>query len=125
LNLNNDSVQSLAYFGCINHAAVALNVLSRFCLLLPHFNVFFLQLTFPRLWFRFHLHGRTQLDVLIHTLLLYVVYANVLVIVLEIRYRHSVIVALARAYTVLLQGTWFWQVRQFNVEMATNTHTPV
>jgi len=61
--------------------------------------------------------------VLIHTLLLYVVYANVLVIVLEIRYRHSVIVALARAYTVLLQGTWFWQVRQFNVEIATNTHT--
>ena len=39
MNLNNDSVQSLAYFGCINHAAVALNVLSRFCLLLPHFNV--------------------------------------------------------------------------------------
>ena len=25
------------------------------------------------------------------------------------RYRHSVGVALARAYSVLLQGTWFWQ----------------
>jgi len=59
--------------------------------------------------FMFHLHGRTELDVLIHTLLLYVVYANVIIIVMEMRYRHSISVALARAYTVLLQGTWFWQ----------------
>jgi len=59
--------------------------------------------------FMFHLHGRTEMDVLIHTLLVYVVYANVVAVVLEIRYRHSITVALARAYGVLLQGTWFWQ----------------
>jgi len=59
--------------------------------------------------FKFHLHGRTQLDVLIHTLLLYVVYVNVIIIALEMRYRHSIAVALTRAYSVLLQGTWFWQ----------------
>jgi len=59
--------------------------------------------------FKFHLHGRTELDVLIHTLLLYVVYVNVIIIIMEIRYRHSITVALARSYTVLLQGTWFWQ----------------
>jgi len=59
--------------------------------------------------FMFHLHGRTQLDVLIHTLLLYVVYANIVVIVVEMRYRHSISVALTRAYSVFLQGTWFWQ----------------
>ena len=59
--------------------------------------------------FMFHLHGRTDMDVLIHTLLLYVVYANVLVVILEMRYRHSITVALSRAYIVFLQGTWFWQ----------------
>lgn len=59
--------------------------------------------------FKFHLHGRTELDILLHTLLLYVVYANVIVVALEMRYRHSISVALARAFTVFLQGTWFWQ----------------
>jgi len=59
--------------------------------------------------FKFHLHGRTEMDVLVHTLLLYVIYVNIVVVVLEMRYRHSVGVALARAYSVLLQGTWFWQ----------------
>lgn len=60
--------------------------------------------------FKFHLHGRTEMDVLVHTLLLYVIYVNIVVVILEMRYRHSIAVALARAYTVLLQGTWFWQV---------------
>lgn len=59
--------------------------------------------------FKFHLHGRTEMDVLIHTLLLYVVYVNIMVVGLEIRYRHSIVLALARAYSVFLQGTWFWQ----------------
>ena len=53
--------------------------------------------------FKFHLHGRTELDVLVHTLLLYVIYANVVVVILEARYRRSIMVALARAYIVLLQ----------------------
>jgi len=59
--------------------------------------------------FKFHLHGRTEMDVLVHTLLVYVIYANIILVALEIRYRHSIAVALSRAYSVLLQGTWFWQ----------------
>jgi len=59
--------------------------------------------------FMFHLHGRTQFDVLIHTLLLYVVYGNIIVTIVEMRYRNSITVSLARAYLILLQGTWFWQ----------------
>lgn len=59
--------------------------------------------------FMFHLHGRTPFDVLIHTLLLYVVYANVIVTIVEMRYRHSIAVALTRTFLVFLQGTWFWQ----------------
>jgi len=68
-----------------------------------------LSFTVEAVLFKFHLHGRTEMDILIHTLLLYVVYANVLFIIAEIRYRNSINVALARAYSVLLQGTWFWQ----------------
>lgn len=60
--------------------------------------------------FKFHLHGRTEMNVLVHTLLLYVIYANIIIIILEMRYRHSIAVALTRAYSVFLQGTWFWQV---------------
>lgn len=59
--------------------------------------------------FMFHLHGRTQFDVLIHTLLLYVIYGNIIVTIVEMRYRNSITVSLARSYLILLQGTWFWQ----------------
>jgi hypothetical protein len=59
--------------------------------------------------FMFHLHGRTQFDVIIHTLLLYVVYGNIIATVMEMRYRNSVTVSLVRTYLLLLQGTWFWQ----------------
>lgn len=59
--------------------------------------------------FMFHTHGRTPLDVLIHTLLVYVIHANVLVCLVELKYRDNVTVTLARSYVVFLQGTWFWQ----------------
>lgn len=59
--------------------------------------------------FMFHLHGRTPMDVLIHTLLVYVIHSNVLVGLLEIKYRNNLLVTLARSYVVFLQGTWFWQ----------------
>jgi hypothetical protein len=61
------------------------------------------------LLFMFHLHGRTQFDIVIHTLLLYVVYGNIIVTLVEMRYRNSVTVSLVRTYLLLLQGTWFWQ----------------
>ncbi|ESN99147.1 hypothetical protein HELRODRAFT_95099 [Helobdella robusta] len=60
--------------------------------------------------FMFHLHGRTKLDVILHTLLLYVVHACVICVLFEVRFRNNVVVALARSFLVLLQGTWFWQV---------------
>ncbi len=60
--------------------------------------------------FKFHLHGRTDLDVLIHTLLLYAIIANVAAVFIEMKFRKSVLAALARAFFVFLQGTWFWQV---------------
>ena len=62
------------------------------------------------LLFNFHLHGRTELDVLIHVLLHYCVIGTVIAILVEMRYRRSILAALTRTFFVMLQGTWFWQV---------------
>jgi hypothetical protein len=59
--------------------------------------------------FAFHTHGRSPMDMLIHTLLVYAISACVIVTLIELRYRNNVLVTLARAYVVLVQGTWFWQ----------------
>lgn len=60
--------------------------------------------------FKFHLHGRTDLDVLLHTLLIYVIGASVVAVLLEMKYRNSLPCALSRSYITLLHGSWFWQV---------------
>ena len=60
--------------------------------------------------FRFHLHGRSELDIHLHILLIYVVVLNLLTIFAEMRYRHNILAALSRNYFFFLQGTWFWQV---------------
>ena len=60
--------------------------------------------------FKFHLHGRADLDVVIHTLLVYAVFMNVLVVLIEMKFTNSIFAGLARSYFILLQGTWFWQV---------------
>lgn len=60
--------------------------------------------------FRFHLHGRKDLDVLVHTLLLYAIAASIISVILEMKYRNNIICALSRPYFAILQGTWFWQV---------------
>ncbi len=62
------------------------------------------------IFFRFHLYGRTELDVLIHTLLMYTVYACIVAYLIEMRYRKSVLAILARTFFVFVQGTWFWQI---------------
>jgi hypothetical protein len=62
------------------------------------------------LLFKFHLHGRDEMDVLLHTLLLYAVYGTIACCFLEMKFRHSAIVILARTYFVALQGSWFWQI---------------
>ncbi|KAL5010582.1 hypothetical protein ScPMuIL_012887 [Solemya velum] len=69
-----------------------------------------LALMVEGLLFNFHLHGRTELDIVIHTLLVYAVVANIVAVLLEIRYRHSVLAALSRTLVLFVQGTWFWQV---------------
>ncbi|ELT98121.1 hypothetical protein CAPTEDRAFT_128578 [Capitella teleta] len=62
------------------------------------------------LLFKFHLHGRDEMDVLLHTLLLYAVFGTLLCCLLEMKFRQSAMVSLARTFFVALQGSWFWQI---------------
>lgn len=60
--------------------------------------------------FRYHLHGRDQLDILLHTTLLFVLEATIVVLLLECYIRNNPLIAFVRIYLVMLQGTWFYQV---------------
>lgn len=69
-----------------------------------------LAVTVEGLLFHFHLHGRAHLDVLIHTILVYVIAAEAACVIVEMCRKHSSLAALGRGYCGMLQGTWFWQV---------------
>ncbi|XP_076466397.1 transmembrane protein 45B-like [Babylonia areolata] len=60
--------------------------------------------------FKFHLFGRDELDVLLHTLLLYVIGFSVLVLVVEAAFRNNALLPLLRGLLFMQQGTWFWGV---------------
>lgn len=60
--------------------------------------------------FSHHLHGRTNLDIILHTLLLYVIAATVLTIILEYKFNTNLLASLATTYLLFVQGTWFIQV---------------
>uniref|UniRef100_A0A6A7GB76 Transmembrane protein n=1 Tax=Hirondellea gigas TaxID=1518452 RepID=A0A6A7GB76_9CRUS len=62
------------------------------------------------LLFFYHLHGRPHMDVQVHIFLVYVTGFSTVAALVEMKYRHNVIPALARAYFTCLQGTWFYQV---------------
>lgn len=62
------------------------------------------------LLFNFHLHGRAHLDILVHTMLMYVIAAKAACIALEMIRRNSVLASLGRAFFCLLHGTWLCQV---------------
>lgn len=62
------------------------------------------------LLFNFHLHGRPPLNVMVHTMLIYVTAAEATCIMVELTKPHSVLAALGRAYFRTLQGTWLWQL---------------
>ena len=62
------------------------------------------------LLFSHHLYNRVELDVLVHTLLLYVIAANILSVIAEYANDESVIASLSTTYFLFVQGTWFVQV---------------
>lgn len=70
----------------------------------------FLAVAVEGLLFNFHLHGRPPLNVLAHTMLIYVTAAEATCIMIELTKPHSILAALGRAYFRTLQGTWLWQL---------------
>jgi hypothetical protein len=59
--------------------------------------------------FQFHLHGRDDLDIHIHTLLVIAIYGCVFTSILEYSNPHNVIFTYGRIIFTFLQGTWFYQ----------------
>ncbi|XP_064119103.1 transmembrane protein 45B-like [Macrobrachium nipponense] len=69
-----------------------------------------LAFSMEALLFYYHLHGRTPMDIQVHMLLFYVVVSCAVCVALEMCYKGNVLPALGKAYFVLLQGTWFYQI---------------
>ena len=85
------------------HRQVTLPDNIQYCFLILAFGV-------EGLLFRFHLHGRSDLDVHVHTLLVYCIVFCVIALCIEMRFRHQAISLAVRAFSVLLQGSWFIQL---------------
>lgn len=62
------------------------------------------------LLFHSHLHGRPPLNVLTHTMLIYIIAAQATCVHFELEKPHSVLAALGRGYFATVQGTWFCQI---------------
>ncbi|XP_056133489.1 transmembrane protein 45A isoform X2 [Lampris incognitus] len=76
--------------------------LDRLMLAIAFFNEGFL--------FLYHLHGRAMLDVHVHQLLLFAIFAQALTAFLEVFHRGNILLELLRSTLTLLQGSWFWQI---------------
>lgn len=60
--------------------------------------------------FVWHLHGRNNIDIQVHTFLVYAIVLCSLSSVLETFYPHDLRPALLRSTFTLLQGTWFYHI---------------
>ncbi|XP_013384527.1 transmembrane protein 45B-like [Lingula anatina] len=59
--------------------------------------------------FMFHLHGRTMLDIHVHTLLIYTLYFTIAAVLAEMYFDRHMLAAFIRSFLFLAQGTWFVQ----------------
>jgi len=71
------------------------------------FNIFALFVEF--MLFKFHLHGRSDIEILVHTLLLYAIGGCIISGVLECWKPNNVIFTYGRILFTMLQGTWFFE----------------
>ncbi|CAG2169199.1 unnamed protein product [Oppiella nova] len=70
----------------------------------------FIATAVETLLFCFHLHGRTSLDIHVHTLLIISIIASMVSVVIEWKYRNHMLSAFSRALCALMQGFWFYTV---------------
>ena len=107
---NKQHVTMYASFGIIGLLALVMDLLPP----LPQrrqleYISLVMALVVEAILFKFHLEGRNSADVAVHTLLLYTIYATVIVTLLELWLENSLMLALGRSYLTMLQGTWFIQ----------------
>lgn len=69
-----------------------------------------LSLFVEMILFVYHLHGRTPLDIHVHQLLIVAIGTSLVMVVFEYFNRDNVLASLCRAFSSLLQGSWFIQV---------------
>ncbi|XP_055331975.1 transmembrane protein 45B-like [Paramacrobiotus metropolitanus] len=69
-----------------------------------------LAYTAEALLFMFHVHGRSMLDMQVHTLLVYAIWLCVVATIAEVAWPNSLLLPVTRAYGTLLQGVWFMVV---------------
>ena len=62
------------------------------------------------LLFRFHLHGRDELNKTLHILILYTLLAVIVSLLVEYKYQHNIYAGIARIFFTFLEGTWFYQI---------------
>ncbi|KAM4796063.1 transmembrane protein 45A [Rhinophrynus dorsalis] len=60
--------------------------------------------------FYYHVHGRAMLDIHVHLLLLFAVFAGALCLFVEVFQRGNIVLELFRCSVCILQGSWFWQI---------------
>ena len=107
-----------AYYGNMQHSimftsfmiAGILDILRHHKLPIPEeasYSAILLSFLIEGILFKYHLHHRNEIDVLIHTLLVYTIFCNILACLAEMAYRESLLAAVSRAYFTMLQGVWF------------------
>ncbi|XP_070541293.1 transmembrane protein 45B-like [Ptychodera flava] len=88
-------------------------VMARTCVPgLQAYEMLFLALSYfvEGLFFYFHVHGRTPLDISVHYMLVIGVAVSTLCAVVEIWKKDDVLLPFVRVGFTMVQGTWFWQV---------------
>uniref|UniRef100_A0A5K3FD11 Transmembrane protein 107 n=1 Tax=Mesocestoides corti TaxID=53468 RepID=A0A5K3FD11_MESCO len=68
----------------------------------------FLSITTEVILFAFHLHGKTLVDVYLHTVLINVIMCIIVAGIFEAIFPTSLLAGLVRSLFLILQGTWFW-----------------
>jgi len=109
------NIQHATMYGFFAHAGVVCLVSHRLQSLRIDadslkYAAFVLAFGCEALLFRFHTNHSVGVDYLEHTLLLYTAYAVIVAFLLEMRHRDNIVFALCRAGTMMLHGSWFWQL---------------
>ena len=109
------------YYACATHATMlfffilgsGVEIMVHFKVPLPkdiEYLANVLAVVIEGMMFKLHVEGTNELNVRVHSLLGYVIYACAIIGCLEMKYRHSLTVTICRFYFFFLQGTWLCQM---------------